>query len=295
MRMAKEIAAALGGRRYGRGYICRCPAHDDRVPSLSVADGADGKLLMHCFAGCDYREICAELSRRGITGELHPYRCLTDRERVKLVEEDARNRLRNRAVAHELWHESGDINGSDAERYLIGRGLLPPYPAALRFHPSVRHPVTRRRHPSIVAAMISSGGQFVGIHRTYLADDCAAKAQVKCPKMLLGPCRGSAVRLAEADEEIAVAEGIETALTVQQAIAVSTWAATSASFVRVLELPPLPVAAKVTIYADHEPPGIDAARVAGRRWVREGREVRLTMPKNSDTDFNDIIRNGTFL
>ncbi len=33
--------------------IARCPAHEDRLPSLSLAEGADGRALLHCFAGCD--------------------------------------------------------------------------------------------------------------------------------------------------------------------------------------------------------------------------------------------------
>lgn len=33
-------------------WLARCPAHGDRSPSLSVREGDDGKLLLHCFAGC---------------------------------------------------------------------------------------------------------------------------------------------------------------------------------------------------------------------------------------------------
>ena len=33
-------------------WVARCPAHDDRSPSLSIATGDDGKVLLHCFAGC---------------------------------------------------------------------------------------------------------------------------------------------------------------------------------------------------------------------------------------------------
>ena len=34
------------------GYVARCPAHDDRHPSLSVGEGDDGRVLLHCHAGC---------------------------------------------------------------------------------------------------------------------------------------------------------------------------------------------------------------------------------------------------
>ena len=29
-----------------------CPSHTDRNPSLSLGEGRDGRILMHCFAGC---------------------------------------------------------------------------------------------------------------------------------------------------------------------------------------------------------------------------------------------------
>lgn len=43
------------------GWIARCPAHEDRSPSLSVREGRDGRVLMKCFAGCPVEAICAAL------------------------------------------------------------------------------------------------------------------------------------------------------------------------------------------------------------------------------------------
>ena len=48
-------------RRSGSGWTARCPAHSDRHNSLSVAQGRDGKVLLHCFAGCKFAEIVAAL------------------------------------------------------------------------------------------------------------------------------------------------------------------------------------------------------------------------------------------
>lgn len=42
---AETIARALGGHKVGQGWTARCPAHDDREPSLSIRD-ADGRVLM---------------------------------------------------------------------------------------------------------------------------------------------------------------------------------------------------------------------------------------------------------
>ena len=44
--------------------MARCPVHDDRDPSLSIAE-RDGKVLVHCFAGCPQEDVIAALRARG--------------------------------------------------------------------------------------------------------------------------------------------------------------------------------------------------------------------------------------
>ena len=44
-----------------RRWMARCPAHDDRTPSLSIALTADGRALLHCFAGCDAEHVLASV------------------------------------------------------------------------------------------------------------------------------------------------------------------------------------------------------------------------------------------
>jgi hypothetical protein len=55
---AAEVAARLHARRSGSGWMARCPAHEDRAPSLAI-DERDGKILLHCHAGCDVESVCA--------------------------------------------------------------------------------------------------------------------------------------------------------------------------------------------------------------------------------------------
>jgi hypothetical protein len=43
------------------GWMAKCPAHEDRARSLSLRLGDDGRLLLHCFAGCRASEIVAAL------------------------------------------------------------------------------------------------------------------------------------------------------------------------------------------------------------------------------------------
>jgi len=55
---AEELAARFeGARKTSGGYLVRCPAHEDRSPSLSICDSRDGRVLLHCFAGCAFADI----------------------------------------------------------------------------------------------------------------------------------------------------------------------------------------------------------------------------------------------
>lgn len=38
-------------------WQARCPAHDDKGPSLSIRELDDGRTLVHCFAGCSVHEV----------------------------------------------------------------------------------------------------------------------------------------------------------------------------------------------------------------------------------------------
>jgi len=65
---ADSIARALKARRSGGGWMAKCPAHDDNNPSLSIRD-ADGKVLLHCHAGCGQREVIEALKGNGLWAE----------------------------------------------------------------------------------------------------------------------------------------------------------------------------------------------------------------------------------
>lgn len=49
-------------KKAGNGFVARCPAHQDRSPSLTVGEGTDGRILMKCQAGCETPDICARLN-----------------------------------------------------------------------------------------------------------------------------------------------------------------------------------------------------------------------------------------
>ena len=69
---ANEILSRLDAVRSRGANKCsaRCPAHADRSPSLSLRVAEDGRILVHCFAGCTVHEICRALGLS--VGELFP-------------------------------------------------------------------------------------------------------------------------------------------------------------------------------------------------------------------------------
>jgi hypothetical protein len=60
------LARLDGVRRVRRGYLARCPAHDDQHPSLSIALGRTGGVLLHCFAGCAFVDVLAALTTKEV-------------------------------------------------------------------------------------------------------------------------------------------------------------------------------------------------------------------------------------
>src|SRR4051812_42102059 len=60
---AQVVVDRLDGvRRTGNGrWLARCCAHEDRAPSLSIRELADGRVLLHCFAGCSVGDVLARI------------------------------------------------------------------------------------------------------------------------------------------------------------------------------------------------------------------------------------------
>ncbi len=282
---AATIGKALGGRNTGRAWMARCPAHDDREPSLSIADGGDGKVLVHCHAGCEQHRVIAALKARGIWGNSGRRRTVAS-GRGTIDQPSTTNAGRTKA-AMRIWEATSPASGTLVETYLRSRNIVIRPPPTLRFHAALKHPAGQR-WPTMVALVVhGANGMPVAVHRTFLARDGLGKAPVEPAKMMLGPCHGGAVRLGPVGERLLIAEGIETALSAMQATAQPAWAALSTSGLLTLELPAH--VRDVVVLADGDPPGEAAAQDAGLRWKRQGRRVRIARPPR-DFDFNDVLR-----
>lgn len=270
----------------GVGWMARCPTHNDSTPSLSIRDTETGKVLIHCHAGCDQAVVIAALKARGLwafggcfdhsASILHAGRSID------------RDKKQRTVAALKVWSASGATAETLAEAYLRSRKIDLPPPARLKFHPHLKH-----RAGGVWPAMIAlvtrgSDDCPIGIHRTYIARDGMGKAPIQPNKMMLGPCRGGAVRLGPLSMPLLVGEGVETCLSAMQATGHTAWAALSTSGLKTLELPG--DVRDIIILADGDAPGEAAARSAASRWTSQGRSVRIARAPTG-LDFNDIVNN----
>ena len=85
-------------KKTGRAeWVARCPAHDDRNPSLSIAEAADGRVLVHCFSGCSAADV---LDALGLDmADLFPMRDHDDVGRAKGWQSGKGTRQRSMALA----------------------------------------------------------------------------------------------------------------------------------------------------------------------------------------------------
>ena len=191
------------------------------------------------------------------------------------------------AFAIRIWAGAKPAAGTPVENYLKSRGLTIEPPATLRYHPGLKHGPTSLFLPAMVAAVTRWPSRaVVAVHRTFLVADGRKKAPVSHNKMMLGPCTGGAVRLAEHGDELVLAEGIETALSVLQATGKPAWACLSTSGLKAVILPP--EVKTVIIAADGDEAGEKAAQEAARRLYLQGRELRIARPP-AGMDFNDLL------
>jgi hypothetical protein len=242
--LVELVGARVALKRRGREYLGLCPFHGERTPSFSVVPA---KGFYHCFGcgahgdalswlqeteGLSFREaiekaLGAEVAPREVAQRAEQARA-RQAERERAAEAERREK---QLTARELWARGQDPRGTPVERYLESRGLdlgeLGGIPPTIRYLPSQKHP-EGGRWPVMLAPIQAADRRVVGVHRTYLQHDGRGKAPVSPAKRMLGQAWGGAVRFAPPAATLAIAEGIETALSIRQVRGdLGVWAALS--------------------------------------------------------------------
>jgi len=283
-REGREIVERLGGTWRNGGGMCRCPAHDDRTPSLSIRSG-EQRLLFHCFAGCEPLQVIRALRALGLLEpRLRPCGAAGGAPWTKAHT--------YRAAAARLWADARPLRGSPAEAYLGGRGLALEA-SDLRYHPRApdgRGPGAIFR-PAMLAA-VRDGSGLVAVHRTFLDPRSGTLADLAVPKRALGRLAEGAVRLRPpSGHTLGLAEGIETAMAAAQLTGIPCWATLGTErFARV----GLPLSVRrLILFLDNDPGGRRAEALA--REAHRGTAVRIEtrFPEAPGADWNDVLRNRT--
>ncbi|MDE3239593.1 MAG: toprim domain-containing protein [Paracoccaceae bacterium] len=287
MTNGNSLTQTLGGHWRGRYGTAPCPVCQPERRSdqdaLTISDGADGRLLLHCKKlGCAFGDVLAASGIAPGSYAAPDPDLLAQRERERQAEADRKARH-----ALSLWHQASSIEGTPGETYLRGRGIICPMPPSLRFHPALRHP-SGLMLPAMVALV--EGADRPAVHRTFLAPDGTGKAQVDPQKAMLGAVAGGAVRLVQAEGALVVAEGIETALSLASGLLrapASIWAALSASGMRGLRLPHTP--GDLIVATDGDQAGRDAGHDLALRAHKAGWSVSMLHAPDG-MDWNDHLR-----
>ncbi|MCB9229295.1 MAG: DUF3987 domain-containing protein [Deltaproteobacteria bacterium] len=269
----------------GDGWMASCPAHKDRNPSFSLRT-VDGKSLFKCHAGCTQEAVISALRSLGAWPE-------TQKEKY-----DPKLHICKKILAQS---DPLDTPKSDVGRaYLKNRGLnLAKYPSSVRFHPKLdffKKGVPISKHPAIIAEMIDSSDNLVGIQRIYL-DHEGRKAKLETPKMSFG--KMGAILLGNVSEDtVHVAEGLETSLAILCATKLGLRCLMSAGGIRRFDPPE--ATKELVIWADNDRNGVGvkAANALALKAVRKGIKAFVLVPDHeipegqSSVDWLDVYSQG---
>lgn len=275
---AAELVTRLGGIWRPNGGMCRCPAHADRTPSLSVRIG-DRSLLFKCFAGCTGVEILRAIRRLNFdvpvsaAGSSSP---ACDRDAA--MAERARS----------LWQEARPIEGTPAAAYLASRDILNLSPA-LRFHR--RTPLGRGRavrfRPALIAA-IQERSLVVAVQRIFLDPYRPRLApDMPKPKRALGRPLSGSVRLHRAGNCLGIAEGVETAESAAALLGIPVWATLGSERLARIAIPDF--VDRLILLPDNDHAGRLAEQQARIAHARAGRTIETLWPWSGQNDWNRVL------
>ena len=255
--------------------------------SLSVNE-KNGKIVVHCFKGCDQHQVIEALHQRGLSlqGTVASSTAKAD---------DIEDRIK---VAKAIWRAA---KGGDTSTvpYLRKRGIkrMPKCARLLTASEARKLNIGLPGFPALVFP-IYRRGELTGCHVIKLTKDMSAKLEAKKPKQSWGSLKGGYIPLGDADpaKPLVIGEGVETVLSAMQMSGLPAGIATTgADFLRAVEPPK---AAEYIVAGDNDAPdkqtgkqpGQEAAKALADRLVGQGHKVRVAIAPNEDSDWNDVLQ-----
>lgn len=195
-------------------------------------------------------------------------------------------------AARRLFAMSQPIGSTLVETYLRKRGITDLRgTGSLRFHPRCywrpEDGAPTETWPAMIAAVTDLDCRITGAHRTWLAPDGCDKALVDTPRKAMGDLLGHAVRFGVPGEVMAAGEGIETVLSLREAIASMPMAAAlSAAHLAAILFPV--TLRRLYIVRDNDPAGDGARASLIERTNADGIDAVVLSPTLGD--FNEDLR-----
>lgn len=195
-------------------------------------------------------------------------------------------------AAKRLIAMSKPISGTPIETYFRTRGITALHgTGSLRFHPRCYYRPEDHgpleTWPAMIAAVTDLNGRITGAHRTWLAPDGIGKAPVETQRKAMGDLLGHAVRFGIVGEVMAAGEGIESVLSVRQAIPdMAVAAALSAAHLAAILFPE--TLRRLYVIRDNDPAGDSARDRLIERASAVGIEAVVLSPVRED--FNEDLR-----
>lgn len=251
----------------------------------SKCGSGDGIALVMAVLKLDFREAAktVEAVLGNISGSAPP------------AQNNTRDPAKDRTKMNAVWTSGRPVDATSvAGRYLAARTGLTAFSASLRAVAKLPHWAPDERipthHPALIAKVTDSEGKPVNIHRTYLGED-GGKADLPAPRKAMNGeiAHGAAIRLAEYEDMLGIAEGIETALSATVLHHVPCWAAVTAIGLEQWKPPP---GVRVVIFGDNDPSwtGHKSAYALAYRLTKEGYHTDVMIPTRLGSDWNDVLR-----
>lgn len=261
-----DLVHALGGTWNGRTAMCRCPAHSDREPSLSLRQGDHG-ILVHCFAGCAPDDVLRELARVRVIPNAPPPPSAGPARRGNI---------------DRLWNEAQDVRGTLAERYLKHRNFED-IPRGLRFHPGCPlHPRPLTVFLPAMLVAVHERNRLVALQRIFLDPATARYTR----KAMLGYPAAGAWQGPRPRETLAIAEGFETAHAFSILHGIPCWAALGSRLDQIA----IPERVnRLLIAEDNDGPGRAAGDRVIERNIRQDLIIERRPPPRQFGDWANVL------
>jgi putative DNA primase/helicase len=252
-------------------YRIECPScgRGDRDKTAGLTIESDGGVL-HCFR-CNHVETF-----KPERGAMVRMPTITPERKVQQKHE----RLSDWGA--KLWAECRVLDGLALEYLAYRRCAVPPKDGDLRWHPIVKHP-SGYVGPALIGLVTdATTREPLSLHRTWVQSQ--GKAPVDPPRMPLAnhSLKNGVIRLWPDDyvtHGLAICEGIETALSLAHGFT-PVWSVIDAG--HMVKFPVIRSVTCLTIGADNDKAGLDAAKQCALRWVSAGKTVRITRQQCND-------------